>query len=255
MSSGESNRRRLGLTSGLAWLIEAPSYPLDAGAQLARELLELEHLARHGGAPRAWLWSGEQSIVASQSDAQAPLFQAAAAASAQAGWPVHLRSSGGTAVALTPGILNCALLVPWTCRPRLQDGFDLVCKLLIGALANAGVTATTGSVAGAFCDGRHNVLVNSKKFAGISQRLATRGSLGASLIHATMLIDADLQAVTDAVNFFYERAGIARSHRAEALVNLIDCLPTAHARDFRTEWLNKLKEPLRFGGGEAQGFF
>jgi octanoyl-[GcvH]:protein N-octanoyltransferase len=254
MSSDESIPPEHAVAATCGWLVEAPQDPVEVGDQLARELLELENAATADGPPRAFLWFGKQSLVASGSDVRSPRFHAAAAASAQTGWPVHVRSSGGTAVALTPGILNVALIRPWIRRRlALEAGFQMICALLVDAFADLDVAAGTGSVPAAYCDGRFNVLVGSRKIAGTSQRQANRGERGASLIHATILIDADLPAITRAVNFFYERAGIAREHRAEAIVNLVDCVPVARARALRQVLTNKLKEPLRFGGGEAQG--
>ena len=58
----------------------------------------------------AMLWTAGQSLVAPRSIGRLPGFERAAKESAQRGWPVALRSSGGGIVPQGPGILNLSLV-------------------------------------------------------------------------------------------------------------------------------------------------
>lgn len=174
------------------------------------------------GAARAALyrlWSNTQCLVVTQREERLPSFGAAARASAERGWPVVVRDSGGTTVPHTPGTLLLTLLLPRrraedppVPEPRADEVFTLLCDPVIEAMARMGVTATYGAVPRSFCDGRFNLVAHHRKIAGTAQRW--RGGLprypvrdGFIMAHLALYVDTDMHAATSAVNTFLQEAG------------------------------------------------
>jgi lipoate-protein ligase A len=201
-----------------AWDIRIRPGLSSAGAQLAHEQSLLALCASGVEQPIALIWESEPALVVSQSDRHLPRFAAAVTDAERAGWPVIVRHTGGTAVPLVPGIINLGLIASWrTGRPTLGAAYEPLCSLLIGAMGNLGITATTGRAPGAFCDGRWNILVNQRKVAGTSQRQSCFGGRGAVLLHATVIVDADPAMLTAITARFYETAGQRVSLSADAV--------------------------------------
>lgn len=170
---------------------------------------------------RTLVWESAPALVVSLSDKQLPRYANAANASAAEGWPVAVRSSGGTAVPVGPGILCVSVLSSFEgTPPPLARGYDDICNPIIAALAEFGVAATVGPAPGSFCDGKFNVLVNGQKIAGTAQRRTTRTGGGAMLSHAVVIIDGDPKKFTTVVEKFYERAGGDRRFDADAVTSL-----------------------------------
>ncbi len=204
-----------------SWNVQVAPGLVDADRQLEQEQQLLANFAQTNQAPLAMIWQSAPALIASQADRNLPRFQDAVQRCAAEGWPVYVRSSGGSAVALAPGVVNIGLIVAWSAvRPSIEQGFQMICTALIGTLARFGVGAHTGNAPGSFCDGRCNVLVNGRKIAGTSQRHASRGSRGALLVHATIVVDAAPALLTSAVARFYESAGSSKNLRADTVTSL-----------------------------------
>jgi lipoate-protein ligase A len=213
-----------------------------ASEQLALEERFLEDHGRASRARSALIWECERALVVSQLDTLLPGFEDAARDSAHDGWPVAVRKTGGSAVALGPGVLNFSVIESWRgTPPTLAHGFDLVCTPIIRALAELGVTGTIGAAPGSFCDGRHNVLVDGRKIAGTAQRRTKRGEGGALLAHALILIDADPGALTNAVQKFYVRAGASRQFDASVVTSLHKCRSDRGDRDLLAGFAQSLR--------------
>jgi len=226
---------------------------VSASAQLALEQSLLAQCASMDRIPLAILWQSEPALVVSQTDRNLPQFAEAAHCAAAEGWPVSVRSTGGTAVALVPGVVNVGLIAPWrVARPSLEQGFELVCAPLIIALARFGVTASTGSAPQAFCDGRFNVLVGARKIAGTSQRHASQGTGGALLIHAAVLVDANPASLTAVVTRFYERAGRATHLDAATVTSLSQCVSHSGACDLPRKFVATLSDVLTQKAGNVR---
>lgn len=212
--------------STLSDLVEILPGLADPAIQLARESRLLGEAAQAGDfAPRAFIWRGRQSLIAAPTDQHLPSFDAAAGILRSRGWPVVVRQTGGTAVPLTPGIVNLSLLLPWQGPPPgLAPGYAALCAPLLAALAALGVPADTGAVPHAICDGAANIRIGARKLVGTSQRQSPRGSHGAVLLHAGVLVDVDVQMATRIVSEFYALAGERRDYAAGALVSLAECL-------------------------------
>jgi len=212
-----------------------------ASEHLAREQQLLDEYAAGDHPRKRLVWESERALVVSQLDTHLPRFMDAMRASAAEGWPVTLRKTGGSAVAIGPGVVNFSVVDSWRgTQPTLAYGFDLVCTPVIRALAHLGVTGTTGAAPGAFCDGKYNVLVDGRKIAGTAQRCTRRGPGGALLAQAMLIVDADPAELTSAVARFYERAGSDRTFDARAVTSIERCLagrPIDNLRATLAGWL------------------
>lgn len=105
-------------------------------------------------------------------------------------WPICVRSSGGAAVAHSPGTLNMSLILPLrdSFDPSISDSYRLWSDILGFALhRNYGIEVDVTCVKGAFCSGRYDAAVDGRKLAGVAQ--ARRN--GSVLIHGTILVHVD----------------------------------------------------------------
>jgi lipoate-protein ligase A len=192
-----------------------------SGVTLALEQSLLSEFTAQPLPPRTIAWESAPALVVSPSDRQLPRFANAANASAADGWPVTVRSSGGSAVPVGPGILCVAVLNSWIgTPPALAQSYEAICNPIVAALAEFGLVPSVGPAAGSFCDGKFNVLINGQKIAGTAQRRTARADGGAVLSHAVVIIDADPKRLTSVVEKFYERAGSDRRFDANAVTSL-----------------------------------
>ena len=191
--------------------------------------------------PRTVIWDSKPALIVSPADRQLPRYENAANTAAVDGWPVSVRSTGGSAVALGPGVVNVSIITSWRgSPPSLAAGYDLICSPIVAALARFGVTATIGPAPGSFCDGRFNILVDGRKIAGTAQRRSVRGGGGGLLTHAMVIVDANPALLTAVVAKFYERAGSDRKFDAASVTSLAQCLPKKFVGDLRAEFIASL---------------
>lgn len=200
---------------------------MSGALELARfdgEAPELDWLdAALGGEPRAVLWQAARGIVVPlsyQRDAQA--LERACGASADRGWPVRLRRSGGGAVPQGAGIVNLSLAYPLagTAGTHAEAVYARLCRMLAGALARFGVEAEAAEVRGSFCDGRFNLAVAGRKIAGTAQYWRRRGDAHAVLAHALLIADADPAAITEPLNRFEADLGSARRYDPSVITSI-----------------------------------
>lgn len=173
-----------------------------------------------------WM-SGEESLVVPRSVLGRSSFTKAVYA---VGWPVEPRQTGGGVTPQGPGILNVSLgaRFPHNLRPSFEDSYELICGPLISELASLGISATTTSVDGAFCDGRFNVVVGGKKLAGTAQRRLYANDTVRSLIvfvHALVLVDVGIDDLIHRVNRFNAALGSKETFAVEKHVCLRELLP------------------------------
>lgn len=102
---------------------------------------------------------------------------------------VLVRPSGGTAVALGPGVVSISLALPLRDgRPLIEAAYGRWIEGVASGLRSSfGVEVGAGAVPGAFCDGNYNAVVGARKLAGTAQ--ARRG--GVILVHGCLLVDVD----------------------------------------------------------------
>ena len=185
---------------------------LEAGEALAHEMTLLGEVSAAPGARRLWFWQSPQALVAPKKMASLPGFDAAADKMAAAGWPVHLRATGGDVTPQGPGIVNVTHVytVDRAADFSIEAEYDRLCAPIETAL---GPGAARGWMPGAFCDGAYNVQFHGRKFAGTAMRFRpARGdrSRMAVMAHALMLMEPPSAAAIDALNAFLEALGEAR---------------------------------------------
>jgi octanoyl-[GcvH]:protein N-octanoyltransferase len=196
----------------MSWQVAAFAEPVDPCAQLREEAGVFEQAAPVR-APRAWLWEPACGLlVVTRPETRLPRYASAVARLEAEGWPTWLRSSGGSAVPLAPGMLVLTQIEEVeSAAAVLQQGFERLCDPLIAALAAFGLEVGTGPVAGAYCDGRFNLVCKGRKLAGTAQRQRRSAPDRMRIMaHAVVLIEARSRASAEAVYRFYEWAGAER---------------------------------------------
>jgi lipoate-protein ligase A len=195
--------------------------------------LETEWMARAAATGRAaaHLWTARQCFVVPRSYERLSGWAKACAAAAAAGWPVHVRRSGGGLVPLGPGVLNLSLV--WRSAPVASIDphatYRDLCSAVGRALARLSINATTQAVAGSFCDGRFNLAVGGRKIAGTAQAWRRIGALNLVLAHALIIVNADSELLTEVANRFEAAAHGGRCYRADALTSVARAWCEAHA--------------------------
>lgn len=175
-----------------------------------------------GSAPYSLaFWTTDPCLVVPRSYRRNPLYPSAARSSASEGWPVVERGSGGDVTPQGSGILNVSFAL------RTDQSVEAIYRMLcdpIRSLADPTLLPTRcGEVAGAFCDGRFNVVASGRKLAGTAQRwraLSAGTRRRAVLAHALILIDADLDASVGAINRFRQNCGLEPNAKARSHLNL-----------------------------------
>jgi lipoate-protein ligase A len=178
--------------------------------------------AARSGEPEAHLWSGPPGFIVPRSYEPLPAFAAARAASAAAGWPVQVRTSGGGLVPQGPGVVNVSLI--WCTEQMAPSGTETIYRelyaKLAAALASLGIAASAQSVAGSFCDGRFNLAVGGRKLAGTAQAWRRIEGRPMILAHAVFLTSADPHQLTEAANHFEALVSSGRTYRSDAITTV-----------------------------------
>jgi lipoate-protein ligase A len=178
------------------------------------------------------LWRGEPGLVVPRSCTTLPGWPAASKAHR-----VLVRASGGGVVPQGPGLLNLSLV--WRPDAHAAAGgapgdteaiYHALCDGLEAALGRLGIAAAPQAVEGSFCDGRFNLAVAGRKLAGTAQSWRRVAGRPVVLAHALIVVDADLQALTEAANAFERDLGSGRRYRAEALTSVALAWQQAHGR-------------------------
>lgn len=204
---------------------------------VARDV-DLGHAVAQGVGPTFRLWENHRALVVTRQDLRLPHITRAVKHMGEAGWPVVVRETGGTAVAMGPGVLNLSLVLP---RSLVVDAsgysidmvYQLLCDPIRQALLTLGIPTRFGSVPGVFCDGRFNLVAGGKKIAGTAQvsraNIARNGNTteGYVLAHASLLVDVDTRRLTDVVNHFYDRAGSGARFSDRDVTSVWCCLADA----------------------------
>ena len=197
----------------------------------------------------AHLWEGANGLVAPRSYERLPRWAEACATSAQAGWPVQVRTSGGGLVPQGAGLWNLSLI--WPAPGTTPIATESIYRSLSGELAAAftrfGITAEARPVEGSFCDGRFNLAVDGRKCVGTAQAWRRVEGRPIVLAHAVIVVAADPVALTDATNRFESLAGSTRRYRADALTSLSEAWIASHddaplPKDFEHQVLTAIAE-------------
>ena len=162
------------------------------------------------------------------------------------GWQLAQRKTGGSPVPQAPGVLNLSMAYPWPSELELSTAksYQLLIDILALWLANYGVSAKTGEVDGAYCNGAFNLSINNQKFIGTAQRICRTSAVNSSrkiavLAHAFILIDPNITNLIDAVNQCYLQSGHTEVFSRDAMTSL-----TEHSCNITLDH-NKLASDLR----------
>ncbi|MCL7938740.1 lipoate--protein ligase family protein [Halomonas sp. ATCH28] len=146
-------------------------------------------------------------------------------------WPIQFRATGGTPVPQSPAVVNLALAI--RCRvgdsaAHLDWGYRRLGDPWCDWLASLGVTsADLGPAPGAYCDGRYNVRIASRKLVGTAQRWRrVRGCRDmALLVHGAMQVEDTPGELVAVVNAFQAAIDDPLRFQAGSHIALRDVLP------------------------------
>lgn len=217
-----------------------PVEKMTLAKALAWEADRLADVAAGRRSAAALMWSCEAALVAPSSMSRVPGFDDACANAASAGWPVHLRATGGDLVPQGPGIVNLTLVFrgPQSAPPSLEAAYERLTAPICEALDHAGVSPRHAPVPGSFCDGRFNVTVAGRKFAGTAQRWRPMADGHAVQAHALMLMRTPAESTIATMNRFYRDCGIDRVIDTGVHVGLHDLVSTLSRNDAERQFLS-----------------
>ncbi|MEM6941182.1 MAG: hypothetical protein AAF509_13745 [Pseudomonadota bacterium] len=166
-------------------------------------------------------WQCEKrAIVCPRAYSAKSAFETAARASADRGWPVVLRPTGGGAVPQGPGVTNLALAFNAPEGLTIEGTYRMLTGIIRDALGALGEELRTGETPGSFCDGAWNLSVGDQKLVGTAQRWRpARGGCPRVLAHALILVDDRFQKGTSAIAKLHEHL-LLSPVRAAAQTNL-----------------------------------
>ena len=198
----------------------------SAEADIAGEMALLDDVLATPERGVLRLWRTSPCLVVTPLLAHRAEFAAAVAASAERGWPVVVRRTGGGPVPQTSGTLNVSLAYA---TPRAEvPGIDAALKhfadALLAALRSCGVRGEVGEIEGSCCPGRYDIAIGGKKIIGIAQRRrqGTKDGqlLSAVLVHAMVWVEGELNPEIDQLERFLDQAGARTKFRREVMGTL-----------------------------------
>lgn len=172
------------------------------------------------------LWRTSPCLVVTSLLAHRPDFAAAAEASAERGWPVVVRRTGGGPVPQTAGTLNVSLAYAMArdTAPGIDAVFRQFADAIVKALEQCGVKGAVGEIEGSCCPGRYDIAIGGRKIIGIAQRrrqgAADGQLLAAVLVHAMVWVEGTLDLEIDHLERFLAEAGAPTKFRREAMGTL-----------------------------------
>lgn len=201
-------------------------HTIETGAALEWELRLFEEVARHPEKRFLVFWQGNQALVVPKKLAAKSKFEDVAKRSGAAGWPVHVRATGGDATPQGRGVLNVTHV--YTCDSGgafdIPAAYGRLCAPIEQAL---GTEASRGWQPGAFCDGAYNVQWQGRKFAGTALRFRPchdDKSRHTVLAHALMLTEPPGVETIGAINTLLAALGETRVIARAAHTGLPDGL-------------------------------
>ena len=126
-------------------------------------------------------WVHQNTIVLGIQDTRLPYLQEGVQFLQDQGYNVVVRNSGGLAVVLDEGVLNVSLILRETENSiDINRGYDAMWNLIQRMLKDYNATIEAKEIIGSYCPGSYDLSIQSKKFAGISQR-RTRGGIAVQI--------------------------------------------------------------------------
>ncbi|MGE5338850.1 MAG: lipoyl protein ligase domain-containing protein [Gemmatimonadota bacterium] len=190
------------------------------------------------GVAQAHLWQGEPGWSVPRSYARSPAW-------GKGDRGLSVRVSGGGLVPQGPGLENLSLIWCSSAAPSCSDAvYRGLCAGLQRALARLGVIATTQAVAGSFCDGRYNLAADGRKIAGTAQAWRRIEGRQVVLAHALLIVDADVEALTDAANAIEQALGRPTRYRADAVTSIARAWSARHQAPVVADFAATLRQAI-----------
>lgn len=168
-----------------------------------------QELFRASG-PRFGVWhASEPSLVCPSAYERREEFESGSQQSKLAGWPVHLRPTGGGTVPQGPGIDNLVLAFDAPPGSTIDDSYRMLTRVLRRGLS---AELEIGETPGSFCDGAWNLSYKGQKLIGTAQRWRPkRGDPARVLAHAMILTTDTYHKGARAVSAFHKGAELITS--------------------------------------------
>jgi len=213
-------------------MIQPVSMSVEAG--LAAEQALLAEVCAGERAFGLLFWQpSDQALVMPRRLSRLPAFELASQVSAQAGWPVLLRETGGEPVPQSNATVNIALVyAPPRSegdQGRIETGYLRLCQPICDLLIELGGDASVGEIDGAFCDGRYNVNLNGRKWSAPPSAGAKVAAVRWGWYTETLLLDNDREELIAAVNRFNQACGLEQRVRADSHIALHEAFPAPDA--------------------------
>lgn len=213
--------------SALGWQLMLEDPMPDPQVQVARDDQLLHSVAIDGGPPIVRVWRSRQCLVAPHSEQRLPGFELARVIGQRNGWPVVLRSSGGTAFPIGPQTIQVSLVY----RSRavtehsVTAAYVRLCEPFLQMLRSFGAECALHGKPSSMCDGAHNLCVRGRKLAGTAQRQRLlRDGTRVILSHLSLQACGAITRPMAALEQYYALAGAPRAFDAPAHTTLARCL-------------------------------
>ncbi len=209
--------RRRRCKAKMKWAVTTDREAVDPQQAIAEDDRVLTRVAAGDLPATLRIWQTTQSIAVPRHFSLHDRFADAALALADRGWPIILRSSGGSAMPQGPGVLNVSMVFPHERPNSIEVGFQLLTDPLCAFFESLGLSVSVGSVPGSFCDGRYNLVVDQQKIGGTAQKRKKH----AVLAHAALQIDLDLDIICRSINYLNEQIDRNERCRPDAATTLV----------------------------------
>ncbi|VWX57251.1 lipoyl protein ligase domain-containing protein [Sphingorhabdus sp. 109] len=175
------------------------------------------------GASCIRIWENHNCLVTTRRIARRAAFAEAVAASAQSGWPVYVRSSGGSTVIHRPGILNISLAkAAGADIVQPETSYDDLLLMLRDGLQKLGIEPSIGAIKGAYCDGKYNLCLNGRKIAGTASRIVRRKQQTVYLCHASIAVYGSPMRDISLISAFEQNMGLDHIYAPSSHTTLIE---------------------------------
>jgi lipoate-protein ligase A len=229
------------------WRIIDEPLSLDPQQALKHDTALLQEIAKGKRGATARLWETPQCLVVTKKETRFPNYEEAVIEMSKRKWLPIVRSSGGTAVPLHPGILNLSIIVPQTTTSNfdLDDMYMALCEPISRALEKLGLEPKFGETPGSYCDGRYNLNIDGLKVTGTAQKTMlsppnSKQLKQGVLAQAMLMVEADAKQGTEVVNLFYDRAGNKRQFDPSVATSVQELIKSEGSKGELTLTLRKM---------------
>lgn len=150
--------------------------------------------------------------------------------SAERGWPLVVRGSGGSAVLHRPGILCVSLINIFDVAEESPSGiYDDLIETIIDRISIIGLSISSGPVPGSYCDGAYNLHFNGQKIGGTAAHVKRINGRKGTLTHAYITVWGDTREDLAVIRWIENELDASASYREDAHTTLLDALHRSSA--------------------------